>query len=37
MNKNNVTYAVFLDGLQAIQAEGLVPSVRTIRARIECD
>ena len=34
MNKNNLTYAVFLDGLQAIQAEGLAPSVRTIRARI---
>ena len=28
MNKNDLTYAAFLDGLRVIQAEGLTPSVR---------
>ena len=34
MNKNDITYAGFLDALRTIQAEGLTPSVRIIRARV---
>lgn len=34
MIKNDLTYAVFLDTVQVIQAEGLTPSVRTVRARV---
>ncbi|MDP4154040.1 MAG: DNA-binding protein [Bacillota bacterium] len=34
MNKNDLTYAAFLNALQVIQAEGLTPSVRILRARV---
>ena len=34
MIKNDLTYAAFLDTLRVIQAEGLTPSVRLIRARV---
>ena len=34
MIKNDLTYDAFLDALQAIQAEGLTPSVRIVRARV---
>ena len=34
MNKNDLTYAAFLNAVQVIQAERLTPSVRIVRARV---
>lgn len=34
MNKNDLTYAAFLNAVRVIQAEGLTPSVRIVRARV---
>ena len=34
MNKNDLTYAAFLNAVRVIQAEGLTPSVRIVGARV---